>query len=225
MTTKQHSHYLQFLAQKYNILLLSDKSYEVYDGMKTFFNNAIQRNLQEVELENLNITLMTNNIEMVLLDATTDVSLAQKFYNAVSKNNERIVVLAIVNKKCDDGIMELISLCDNIIFDNFDKEELKGKLVEMLSVFYTILSIGRRDINLKIGSSDVDVLANFLDLYEGSSLFIVDELIELNQELKAGELSKELLAEIGKKCFEIFQKNGTSAFARRPAAYCHRYIE
>jgi len=103
-----------------------------------------------------------------------------------------------------------IQRSDNIIFDTFSEEKLKGKLAEMLSVFYTILSIGRRDISLKSGLSNIDDLGDFLDMYEGSSLFIVDELIELNQQLKDGELSKDLLDEIAKKSFEtadIFYKN------------------
>ncbi len=210
MISKQHSHYLQFLAQKHNILLLSNNNYEAYNRMPKFFNNAIHRNMQDVELDNINITLMSNKIEIVILDTTQDAKKAKDFYNALQGYNNRIVVLSIVDKNFNADVIDLVELSDNIIFDTFDKFALKGKLVEMLSVFYTVLSIGRRDISLKSGVSDVKDIGEFLDTYEGSSLFIVDELIELNQKLKDGELSRELLDKIGNKSFEIadiFSKN------------------
>ncbi len=203
MTTKQHSHYLPFLAQNYNILLFSNKSYREYESIKSFFAGAFQRNMEDAELENVNITLMANKIDIILLDATDDKAQANRFYNAVSEYSHRIVVISIINEPIESDVVDLIKVSDNIVFDTFTSEELKDKFVQVLSVFYTIISIGRREVNLKSGSSDVNVLGNFLDSYEGSSLFIVDELIELNQRLKAGELSKELLAEIGKKVLEI----------------------
>lgn len=210
MTTNQHSHYLQFLAQNYNILLFSERHYEAYDKLEPFFESAIQRNLHDSELENINITLITNKIEVVILDSTEYAAQAKLFYNALQAYSNRIVVLTIINRHINDDMLDLIEWSDHIIFDNFSFNELKGRLVQVLSTFYAILSIGRRDISLKNGSASVNTLVNFLDLYEGSSLFIVDELTELNQKLKDGELSKELLSAIGKKCYDIadiFSKN------------------
>ena len=203
MISKQYSHYLEFLAQKHNILLLSDKNYEAYDEIIKYFNNAIHRNMQEAELENINITLMSNKIEIVMLDTTQDAKQARKYFDALHKYNERIVIISIIDKNINDDVIELMKLTDHILFNTFDKFVLKAKLVETLSVFYTLLSIGRRDMNLKSGVLDVNNLGEFLDTYEGSSLFIVDELIELNQKLKSGELSHELLNKIGEKTLEI----------------------
>lgn len=203
MITKQHSHYLTFLAENYNILLFSNKNYGAYDDIKTFFANAFQRNIEDAELKNVDITLMVNKIDIVILDATDDIAQANRFYKVISDYSNRIVVMSIINESIGSDAVDLIKASDTILFDSFTSEELKDKLVQILSVFYTIISIGRRDVNLKSGSSDVDMLVDFLDFYEGNSLFIVDELIELNQRLKAGELSKELLAEIGKKVLEI----------------------
>ncbi|HEX5330268.1 hypothetical protein [Sulfuricurvum sp.] len=210
MTTKQYSHYLPFLAQNYNIVLFSNKHYEAYNEAKTFFASGIQRNMQNSELDNINITLMSNKIDIVLLDTTEDPQSARKFYEAIESYNDRIVILSIINREMGSDVIDLVELSDTIVFDTCTYEELKGKLVQILSVFYTIISIGRREVNLKSGSSDVTMLVDFLDFYQGSSLFIVDELIELNQRLKAGELSKELLSEIGGKILdisEIFSKH------------------
>jgi hypothetical protein len=203
MTTKKHSHYLQFLAQNYHILLLSNKNYPVYDKAQKFFASATQRNLLDDELDNLNNTLLKHKIEVVILDATEDAAQAKRFYHALMSYNSRMVVLTIINKSVNADVLDLIEVSDNIVFEECTYEQLKGRLVQTLSVFYAILSIGRRDISIQSGSANVSALVNFLDLYEGSSLFIVDDLVELNQRLKAGELSRELLDEIGKKCFEI----------------------
>lgn len=210
MITKQHSHYLPFLAQKYNVILLSNKHYEAYDDAKTFFNCGIQRNILDAELENINIALMSNKIDIVLLDTTEDAIQARRFYDAIKSYNNRIVIMSIINLEMNKDVIDLIRLSDLTLFDTFSYEELKGKMVQILSVFYTINSIGRREVSLKSGSSDVTMLGDFLDFYQGSSLFIVDELIELNQRLKSGELSKELLIEIGEKIMgiaEIFSKH------------------
>ena len=210
MTTKQYSHYLPFLAQNYTILFLSNKSNAAYDEAKTFFASGIQRNMQNSELENIAITLMSNKIDIVLLDATEDIAQARKFYDAIHAYNDRIVIISMIHHEIQSDTADIIRISDAVLFENCSYEELKGKLVQILSVFYTIISIGRREVNLKSGSSDVTMLVDFLDFYQGSSLFIVDELIELNQRLKAGELSKELLSEIGGKILdisEIFSKH------------------
>jgi hypothetical protein len=211
MITKHYSQYLPFLAQSYNILLLSNKNYEVYDNIKPLFKSAIQRNTHTTELNNITLTLMNNKIDIVILDTTEDVCGAKKFLDTIQNYNDRIVVINIINKSITEDIINLIisSNC-NIIFDTFTSEELNGKLVQIMGLFYTIISIGRREVNLKSGSSNVNLLTNFLDFYEGTSIFIVDDLIELNQKLKAGELSIELLTDIGNKIFEIaniFEKN------------------
>lgn len=210
MITKQYSHYLPFLAENYNILLLSNAHYDAFSDISHLFASGTQRNILESELANINITLMVNKIDLVILDATQDVTQAKQFLEAIRNYNDRLVVLSIVNKENITFSLDVIVHSDHILFDGFSLVELKGKLVQILSVFYTIMSIGRREVNLKSGSSNISNMGKFLDFYEGSSLFIVDELMELNQRFKAGEFSKELLCEMGGKILEIsdiFSKN------------------
>ncbi len=210
MITKQYSHYLPFLAQNYNILLLSNKHYDSFDEVSHLFSSGAQRNTHQSEFDNITITLIRNKTDIVLLDATEDSENAKRFLEALRKHNDRVVIVTIIGRESVPLFMEFATLSDHLLFDSFSIEELKAKLVQIVSVFYTIMSIGRREINLKSGSSDLSNLVNFLDFYEGSSLFIVDELMELNQRFKAGEFSKELLNEMGGKILEIseiFSKN------------------
>ena len=202
MITKQHSHYLKFLAQGYNILLISNRSVKEYDEVKDYFDLGCQRNQTQVELDNLTFTLMNNNIDIVLFDFTDDNDLAQNFYDAILNYNKRIIVIGIVKDNKDS--FSLVKKLDHFLIETFTKEELKDKILTTLSVYYTVKSVSMRDIKIQTGSSEIsNELDEFFDMYEGSSLFIVDELVELNNALKSGELSLELLSTISSKISEI----------------------
>ena len=206
MITKHHSHYLPFLSQEHKILLLSDREWKCYENIKTIFSKMCQRNLQEAEFDNLSATIINNHIDIIILDATQDSKKAKEFYNVIERLNQEIVIMTIINKTPDSNAINLIELSDNVIVDSFTKGILEEKLFELLSIFYTTLSIKKEDLILKNNSLDINQLIEFLDVYKGSALFIVDELMELNINLKNGELSKELLTKIGKNVmnFQIF---------------------
>ena len=202
MTTKQHSHYLKFLSQGYNILLLSDKNIEYFDNISADFDSANQRNLTQIELDNLTFTLMNNNIDIVLLDFTQSNDLLDSFCESILSYNERIVLLGIV--KDDIKSLSDIKKMDEFILESFTLEELKDKIFKILSIYYTVKSISRRDVNIGTGSSELSSdLDEFFDMYEGSSLFIVDELMEMSQALHSGELSPKLISNIADKILEI----------------------
>lgn len=204
MITKQHSNYLPFLAQKYTLLVISNRNFEVFDELENFFSALMRLPLDPVGLENLSVTLVNAKIDIVVLDATGDnKEIAEVFLRAIQKYNSRIVVISLVDLENLDSVSTILKQSDHILFEPFTKEELRGKLVQVLSVFYAVISIGRREMNLKSGSSETTVMSNFLDMYEGSILFIVDELIELNQDLKSGLLSKELLSSVGENILQI----------------------
>jgi len=210
MITKQHSHYLKFLAKGHNALVISNKHFKQFDDVQKLFKLFIQRVLNDDELDNLSNTIMQNEIKVIILDFTQDINLAKKIYKTISNYNERIVVIGIIDKKSISDIAELINQLDSLLFNPFTKEELKDKLFINLSIFYAIKAVGVRDMKITTGSSKTsDELDKFFDIYEGQLLFIVDELIELNESLKAGELSSEILLKVANKMqilAEIFSK-------------------
>jgi len=211
MITKNHSNYLKFLAQGYNILLLSSKQYEEYDAIADYFDASIQRKLSEEELENLTLTLMSNHIDIVILDFIDDYDQAQKFYETVTNYESRITIIGLFPHNCTNNMLAFMEEVDGILFEGFNVYQLKDKLFIQLSLFYTIKSIGRRDIKIDFGSQEIRrSLDEFFDMYEGSSLFIVDELVALNKSLKSGDLNPQLIEKISQKLMEIadiFVKN------------------
>ena len=211
MITKNHSNYLKFLAQGYNTLLLSSNHYDEYDAVSDYFDASIQRKLIEEELENLTLTIMNNYIDIVILDFTDDYDLALKFYETVTNYESRITLIALFPHKCTNNMVALMEEADGVLFEDFSIYQLKDKLVAQLSIFYTIKSIGRREIKIDSGSQEMGMnLDEFFDMYEGSSLFIVDELVALNKSLKSGDLNPQLIEKISQKLMEIsdiFAKN------------------
>lgn len=211
MITKNRSHYLKFLAQGYNTLLVSSKHYKEYDRVEQFFDTSIQRDMSQNELENFIMTLISNRIDIVLLDYSSDHTLAAAFYKKVKGYEKRIIVIAILPKETTPVVWEMLDEFDAVLLEDFDIYELKEKLTLLLSLSYTIKSIGRRDIKIDSGSSEMNMsLDRFFDIYESKALFIVDELVEFNKSLKSGDLSPELIKKISQKFVEIaniFSKN------------------
>jgi len=210
MITNQRSHYLPILASYNRILLLSDVYYEAFDMVKKYFGVSIQYNMQERELNNIHATISNNNINIILLDATSSSSNAKKFYKAIKALNKRIIIVAIFDDKTASEAIEFTHNSDTAIFAPFTLEEFKGKLFDILSIFYTILSIGGHNIKHMSIDYQFKNMNTFFDAYEGNLLFLTDELMEISTMLKNGELSHELLQKISlilKKIADIFLKN------------------
>lgn len=206
MTTKQHSHYLKFLAKKYDLLLLSNNPFEAFEELKNDFNSFNQRSVENEELENLTSTLLIDGTDIVVLDFTNNYKIAKEMHNVISSYNDRIVIVGIVDEGNEKELLELISILDGIVTKKFSIQLLRDKLFTILSIFYTIKSVSRREHKIGMGSSELNTdLDAFFDTFEGSSLFIVDELVELNSSLKSGELSETLLQNIAGKFHEIYE--------------------
>ena len=211
MITKQHSHYLKFLSEGYNLLLLSDLSYRSFDIISDLFDVGIQRKIDDQEYENLTHTLLSNKIDIVILDCSLDTSKALKFFEKIQSYESRIVIISILKKQFSQECYDILERSDEVLLQDFTINQLKDKIFTQLSLFYTIKSIGRRNWKIDSGSMEIKTnLDEFFDTYEGSSLFIVDDLTELNKALKSGELSIELFQKIAEKLKEIpliFSKN------------------
>ncbi len=202
MTTKKYGRYLKFVAKEHNILLVSDQSFVQFEKLKGQFNIQIQKNMSENELNNLTLTLMENKIDIIMLDFTKNAELAKEFKKIVVDYNNRIIIIALLNKKSIEKELDILHTFDSTLFDDFSVEELEGRIFLNLSVYYAIKAIANQKSDVEAISINDD-LNTFFDMYEGSSLFVVDELTELNKRLKAGELSVEILESISRQAKEL----------------------
>jgi len=209
MITREYGHYLKFLAKDHNLLLISDRHFDEFDDVKEEFNLYIQRVLNVNELDNINNTLMQNDIDIVVIDFVKNHKTAIKIYESIINYNKNMIIIGILKEKLLQKASFLLNKLDGLLFDNFNLDTLKEKLFINLSVFSSIKEISISDLKGTITSSSSDELDEFFDLYEGQLIFIVDELREYNKLLKAGELSEEILKSVSLKIqtlADIFSK-------------------
>jgi len=207
MITTQRSHYLNILASKNSILLLSDNPYPAFDAVKDNFAVAVHHNMQQDELDNIHATLLHHKINVILLDATSSSTNAKEFYHQIKIHNPRILVISILDSTTASNAVYMTQNSDMAIFAPFTLQEFKGKLFDILSIIYTILSIGKHHVSCSTKENNID---NFLNNQAGAILFIVDQLTEINIALKNGELSNDLLKTISEnlqKISDIFSLN------------------
>ena len=208
MITKQYGHYLKFIAKEHNLLLISDRHFDEFNDIKEMFYLYIQRVANIDELDNINNTLMQNNIDIIVIDFAKNYKIAIKIYESIMDYNENMIIIGILKEKSVQKISFLLNKFNGLLFDSFNVDDLEEKLFINLSVFSSIEKISNQKDIISSSNSN-DELGEFFDLYEGQLIFIVDELIEYNNLLKAGELSEDILQNVAleiQTLAEIFSK-------------------
>lgn len=200
---KNYSSYIQFLANEYNVLYLTKENQKLYDAIAPYFNSANKIDLNEDILAKISSLLSKNNINIVLIDAKNEKTLANRFFEQIKAYDSEILTMLIFDPKHFEILSQTISMTDAIVYHPVTEELFYKKLFTLLSVPYAIKSIGRRDIMLKQSTITEDSTDKFFDTYEGSSLFIADELTDMVAQLNYGELSYELLNQIAEKLDEV----------------------
>jgi len=224
---KNYSNYLQFLASDYNILYIGRDSQEVYDETASYFLSASSVAINEEILDKMNTILSKENIKVVVIDVQDNNELAVDFYRQIKAYNEEILIMLMFNPKEYKKLFEIVPLVDTTVSYPIDKDIFHKKLFTLLSRNYAINSIGRREIVLKqknvLQEESID---KFFDTYEGSSLFIADDLTQIVHELNDGNLSKDFLLSIAielDKVADIFSKTeqtlGVSSIYEDLASY------
>ena len=147
----------------------------------------------------------------MILDFTDNEELALYFYDKLLTSKLKLLILPIVRKDFSTKMVSIVDDAESILFEDFSVESLKNRLSTLLSLFYMVKSIGRRELKIDSGSLEMSMsLDEFFDTYEGSSLFIVDELVSLNKLLRSGAVNLWVVEKIAHKLLEIaeiFEKN------------------
>ena len=201
---KEYKTYIQFLAAEYNVLYLGDEIHELYTQIEPYFNTTLKMDLNESVFPKLSSFLNKQQINIVIINAKEKPSLADKFFQQVKAYDDEILTLLLFDPKEYEKLAQTIALVDTIVCYPIMQELFYKRLFSILSTPYAIKSIGRREIVLKQQTNvSQDSIEKFFDTYEGSSLFIADELAEMVTQLNSGELSKELFEQIAQKIDEV----------------------
>jgi len=208
--SKDYSNYLQFLATEYNILYIGKSSEEIYDETSSYFMSASKIDINKEILNKINTILLKRHINIIVLDVQKNDELAIDFYHAIREFNDEILIMLMFNPKEYKKLFEIIPFVDATVSYPIDKDTFHKRLFTVLSRTYAMNSIGRRDIVLKQeNAKEEESIDKFFDTYEGSSLFLADDLTDMVNELNAGNLTHQFFVNIANqldKVAEIFSK-------------------
>ncbi len=209
--SKDYSKYLRVLAAEHNILYIGKDSEEVYDKTSSYFKTSSKIDINEKMLEKITSTLIKRHITVVVIDVQNNNELSVDFYKKIRAFNEEIPILLMFNPKEYRKLFEIVPLVDATVSYPIDRDIFHKKLFTVLSQIYTINSIGQREIVLQEKNTieEVSSIDIFFDKYEGSSLFIADDLKDIVDALNAGNLTHPFLSNIAQRLddvAEIFSK-------------------
>jgi hypothetical protein len=196
---KDYNTYLQFLAAEYNVMYIGKDSEDLFDGVASYFNSSSKMDINENILEKLSLTLSKRGTNLVIIDVKDNDELAIGFYKEIREYSEDILIMLMFDPEKYRMLFEIIPLVDITVSYPVDKDLFYKRLFTLLGIPYAIKSIGRREIVLKHINVKEESIDKFFDTYEGSSLFISDDLADMVNALNAGELSNEFFDEIANK--------------------------
>jgi len=198
-----YSHYLKFLATEYNILYIGRNSEAIYDETSSYFKSSSKVDLNKEILEKINTVLMKRHINIVLIDVPSNDEMARDLYRSIREFNPDILIMMMFNPQKYNELFEIVPLVDALVSYPIMRDMFHRRLFSLLSQIYAINSIGRRDIILKHDNVVEDVIDVFFDKYEGSSLFIADDLMEMVNALNAGNLTHSFFINIASELEKV----------------------
>ncbi len=201
--SKDYKKYVQFLASGYNILYVGRENEAIYDKTADYFLSASKIDMTQEMLDKIDLTLSKRHISIAVIDASVNDSLAEAFVKNIEAFDEDILTILLYNPKEYRKVFDIVSCVDALIPHPLDESLFHKKLFTVMSRSYAINSIGRRDIVLKQKNVTEDAIDVFFDTYEGSALFLADDLMEMVQLLNAGNITQNFLNEIAKALDEV----------------------
>jgi len=201
--SKNYSSYLQFLASEYNILYIGKDSETIYDETSVYFASSSKVDVNQEILNKINSILTKRHIDIVVFDVSDNNVLIADFFQAIKTFDDEIMTLLMFEPKEYKKLFDIVPFVDVSVSYPVDKDLFQKKLFTVLSRNYALNSIGRREIVLKQKNVTEDSMDKFFDTYEGSALFLADDLMEIVKNLNDGNLSQHFFVNIADRVDEI----------------------
>jgi len=200
---KKYDKYLQFLASEYNILYIGRDSEEIYDEISEYFLSASKVDVNAQILDKINTILTKRHINIVVFDVKDNNPLVADFLRVIQSFDSEMMTLLMFEPKEYKKLFDVVPRVDISISYPIEKDVFEKKLFTLLSRSYAMNSIGRREIILKQESVSEDSIDEFFDTYEGSALFLADDLMDIVKNLNDGNLSHPFFVNIADKLDEV----------------------
>ena len=201
--SRDYNSYLQFLASEYNILYIGRDSEAIYDETSVYFASSSKVDVNQEILNKINSILTKRHIDIVVFDVSDNNILIADFFQAIKTFDDEIMTLLMFEPKEYKKLFDIVPFVDVSVSYPVDKDLFQKKLFTVLSRNYALNSIGRREIVLKQKNVTEDSMDKFFDTYEGSALFLADDLMEIVKNLNDGNLSQHFFINIADRVDEI----------------------
>lgn len=199
----KEKNYLHLLAGTKKVLYITQKENQIVSNVSKVFLESFQITANEEMLDNLTVLLTQYDVSLVIIDAQQVGSLCKFFYDKIQQFDERILVMLMIDPKDYIDIIEQFPKVDMIVENNVDEALLEKKLFILLSLIYTKNCLMNENKAFRDKNLEKESITEFLDNYEGSSLFITDELLDILKELDSGVLSHSTLIKIANEVEEV----------------------
>jgi len=200
---RDYSNYLQFLASEYNILYIGKDSEVIYDETSVYFLSSSKVDINEEILTKINTILTKRHINIVIFDVQDNNPLVIDFFHHIKTFDDEIMTLLMFEPKEYKKLFDIVPFVDMSVSYPIDKDMFQKKLFTLLSRSYALNSIGRREIILKQENVTEDFIDKFFDTYEGSALFLADDLMDIVKNLNNGNLSHQFFINIAQRLDEV----------------------
>jgi hypothetical protein len=214
--TRDFLHYLPFLAKTRKVLVYSDRELADLSEIFDSFYQVFYEKISNLTAEKSHYHLIKDKVDTVVIFPDSNYRDVMTLHKKIKEYDSSVdIVLVIPNLVVFDNLNEIINSFDAMLAEPFSKEDLAKKLFTVLSNTYSIKSISNREISLRseFDGQEGD-LEEFLDTYEGSILFLSEELGELSRALGDGALSHELLFDVATKMEEVSTTFGANNYTK-----------
>ena len=196
---KDYSKFIHYLAKDTALLYIGEDEENICDELANYFSSLYVVDMTERLLDEID-NILKKDISIVIINNKKKSHLAPSLYSSICKFDEDIKIILInrENSECDHlayGVDAIISLPIN-------RQKFYKKLFFAMSSYYATALFEKDRPKSKKGSAN-NSIEKFFDTYEGSALFLANDLSKMSKDLKNGILDHNFLVEISKKLDEL----------------------
>lgn len=199
---------VSFLSSSKRILILSNKNFSEYMDIFNKFEMVVFEGINENSLKNLSFNFTKNSIDIVIFAPDSNFEDILSIYGRIKGISSKSEILLILPEVCKtDDIVEIVDTYDSVIGGELTEEILLNRLFRLLSYQYTEnnVNFASESFYKDIEDNNKKELEEFLDIYEGAVMFLMDNLNTLIEKLQNGNLSEELLKNIAAEMMEVHE--------------------
>jgi hypothetical protein len=228
MITSKIQEFVAFLASSKRVLILSNRDMSQFMDIFDNFEMAIFEGINENSIKNLSFNFTKNHIDIVIFAPDEDFEDILSMYGKIKGISNETEILLILPEYCKtDEIVEIVDTYDVVMGGNFSREVLLNRLFRVLSAQYAVNNVNfvSEALFKDVENNNKKELEEFLDVYEGAVIFLIDNLAELIDQLKNGNLSQELLQRIGEELMEVHEIFSIHNYTRKIAPIFQKFSE